>query len=117
TRRTARPRSASTGRPGTTRGSARHPLAEDGQDFVVRRIASDSAKMEMRPRSSMASVSQTLEERCELRRRSPLPRRELLRSHEERREVRLSLNGRKESGGLRMRSLAPGPAANTGDRE
>ena len=63
----------------------------------------------------MASASQTLEERCEFRRRSPLPRRELVRCHEERREVRLTLNRRKESSGLRMRPLARGHLANEGD--
>src|SRR5207237_5172574 len=70
--------------------------------------------MEMRPRRSMAAVSQALEERGEFRRRSTLPRRELVRRHEERREIRLSLNRREEPRRLRMRPLTRGQPANKG---
>src|SRR2546430_9324885 len=68
--------------------------------------------MEMRPRRSMAAVSQALKERGEFRRRSTLPRRELVRRHEERREIRLSLNHREEPRRLRMRPLTWAHSAN-----
>src|SRR5438552_6886315 len=70
--------------------------------------------MEMRPRRSMATVSQALEERGEFRRRSTLPRRQLVRRHEERREICLSLNCREEPCRRRMRPLTRGQPANKG---
>lgn len=68
----------------------------------------------MRPRRSMAAVSQALEERGEFRRRPSLPRRELVRRNEERREICLSLNRREEPRRLRMRPLTRGQPANKG---
>ena len=68
----------------------------------------------MRPRRSMAAVSQALEERGEFRRRPSLPRRELVRRNEERREICLSLNCREEPRRLRMRPLTRGQPANKG---
>ena len=68
----------------------------------------------MRPCRPMAAVSQALQERGEFRRRSTLPRRELVRRHEERREIRLSLNRREEPRRLRMRPLTRGQPANKG---
>src|SRR5436309_15964713 len=70
--------------------------------------------MEMRPCRPMAAVSQALQERGEFRRRSTLPRRELVSRHEERREIRLSLNRREEQRRLRMRPLTRGQPAKKG---
>src|SRR6266566_5734214 len=54
--------------------------------------------MEVRSFGSMAGLSKGVEEHPQLRRRTMLPSREFVRRHEERREVRLALEAREQTG-------------------
>jgi len=54
--------------------------------------------MKVRSFGAMAGLSKRLEEHSQLRWRTALPSREFVRRHEERRQVGLALEGRKQSG-------------------